>query len=313
MAILFPAEQAHAQQLISGTEPVVIDSVDVEGNVRQADLTIIAMGGLNRGSAYTIFDIQRATKTMWATGQFNDIRVRVEGDVGDGSVTLIWEVDETDLLRNVVITGLTSINPSSITDTTRLNAGFPYSPVAVADVETLIRAELTAKGIPFANIVERIERVPDRPKEIILYLDVEEGTRVTVADVSFSGNTVFTDSELRGAMSVQPEGFWWWKSGLYDQDRYDEDLQLGLPDFYAARGYLDFAVVGDSLIIDPVTGKTLLEISVSEGPQYRLRDFTIAGNSEFSTDELQRIFQPEQIGLFGGTDTGAGTSFRLEM
>ena len=121
MATFLPAEQAHAQQAI-GTEAVVIDSVDVEGNVRQDDLTIIAMGGLNRGSAYTIFDIQRATKTMWATGQFNDIRVRVEGDVGDGRVTLIWEVDEEDLLRNVVITGLTSINPSSITDTTRLNA-----------------------------------------------------------------------------------------------------------------------------------------------------------------------------------------------
>jgi len=90
-----------AAQAIETTSPrrnsgVVIDSVDVEGNVRLADLTIIAMGGLNRGSAYTIFDIQRGTKSMWATGQFNDIRVRVEGDVGDGNMTLIWEVEEKE-------------------------------------------------------------------------------------------------------------------------------------------------------------------------------------------------------------------------
>jgi outer membrane protein assembly factor BamA len=78
------------------SRPVVINSVDVEGNIRLADLAIIAMGGLDQGSAYTIFDIQRATKTMWATGQFNDIRVRAEGDVGDRSVTLIWEVDEKE-------------------------------------------------------------------------------------------------------------------------------------------------------------------------------------------------------------------------
>ena len=58
------------------------------------------------------------------------------------------------------------------------------------------------------------------------------------------------------------------------------------------------------MIIDPVTGKTRLEISVDEGPQYRLREFTIAGNSEFSTDELQRIFQSEESGLFGGSDSG---------
>jgi len=303
LATLLPATQVGAQQASASFDPVVIDSVDVEGNIRQADLTIIAMGGLNRGSAYTILDIQRGFKAMWATGQFKDIRVRVEGDVGSGTVTLVWEVDEQDLLQDVVVTGLTSVDSNDITDTTRVNAGFPYSPAAVGNVMAVIRSALSEKGIPFANIVERIERVPDRGKEIILYLDIEEGTQVTVADVTFSGNSVFTDAELRGAMSVQPEGFWWWKSGLYDREKYDEDLVMGLPGFYATGGYLDFAVVGDSLIIDPATGKTRLEIAVDEGGQYRLREFTIAGNNEFSTQQLQRIFRPEQGGLFGGPDS----------
>ena len=303
LATLLPAAQVGAQQASASFDPVVIDSVDVEGNIRQADLTIIAMGGLNRGSAYTILDIQRGFKAMWATGQFQDIRVRVEGDVGSGTVTLVWEVDEQDLLQDVVVTGLTSVDSNDITDTTRVNAGFPYSPAAVGDVMAVIRSALSEKGIPFANIVERIERVPDRGKEIILYLDIEEGTQVTVADVTFSGNSVFTDAELRGAMSVQPEGFWWWKSGLYDREKYDEDLVSGLPSFYANGGYLDFAVVGDSLIIDPATGKTRLEIAIDEGEQYRLREFTVAGNNEFSTQQLQRIFRPEQSGLFGVPDS----------
>ena len=303
LATLLPTTQAFAQQSGVGIEPVVIDSVDVEGNIRQADLTIIAFGGLNRGSAYTIFDIQRATKAMWATGHFKDIRVRVEGDIG-GQVTLIWEVDEQDLLRNVTITGLTSVDRGEVGDTTGLKAGFPYSPGAVIEAMAFIRSQLASEGIPFANIVERIERVPDRGKEIVLFLDVEEGTRVTVADVVFSGNTVFLDSDLRGAMSVRPEGFWWWRSGSYDREKFDEDLQVGLPDFYAARGYLDFTVLGDSLVIDPVTGKTRLEISVDEGQQYRLREFTIVGNSEFSAAELQRNLESERSGLFGGSDSG---------
>ena len=301
LATLFPAAQAYAQQPTEPIDPVVIDSVAVEGNIRQADLAIIDMGGLNRGSAYTIFDIQRATKSMWATGHFKDIRVRVEGDIGD-RVTLVWQVDEQDLLRNVAITGLTSVDRGEVGDTTGLTAGSPYSPSAVIDAKAFIRSELAAEGIPFTNIEERIERVPDRGKEIILYLDVEEGTRVTVADVTFSGNTVFTDSELRGAMSVQPEGFWWWRSGSYARESFDEDLQVGLPNFYAAEGYLDFEVSGDSLVIDPATGKTRLEISVDEGTQYFLREFTVSGNSEFSTADLQRTFQPERTGLFGGSD-----------
>ena len=302
LVALFPANQAHAQLASAPLEPVVIDSVDVSGNVRQADLTIMAMGGLIRGSAYTIFDIQRATKLMWATGQFKDIQVRVEGDIGD-RVTLVWVVDEQDLLRNVAITGLTSIDQGDVVSETGLQAGIPYSPEAVSEAMELIRTRLSEKGIPFANIAERVESVPDREKEIILFLDVEEGTRVTVADVTFSGNTLFTDAELRGAMSVQPEGFWWWRSGSYDRDRFDEDLEVGLPDFYAAGGFLDFEVVEDSLVTDPSTGKTRLEISVKEGEEYLLREFTITGNSQFSTAELQQTFQPERSGLFGGADS----------
>ena len=302
LVALFPANQAHAQLASAPLEPVVIDSVDVAGNLRQADLTIMAMGGLIRGSAYTIFDIQRATKLMWATGQFKDIQVRVEGDIGD-RVTLVWVVDEQDLLRNVAVTGLTSIDQGDVVSETGLQPGIPYSPEAVSEAMELIRTRLSEKGIPFANIAERVESVPDRQKEIILFLDVEEGTRVAVADVTFTGNTFFTDAELRGAMSVQSEGFWWWRSGSYDRDRFDEDLEVGLPDFYAAGGFLDFEVVEDSLVTDPSTGKTRLEISVKEGEEYLFREFTITGNSQFSTAELQQTFQPERSGLFGGADS----------
>ena len=44
--------------------PIVIDSIAVRGNLRQTDQTIVASGTLNPGSAYTIFDIQKATKSL---------------------------------------------------------------------------------------------------------------------------------------------------------------------------------------------------------------------------------------------------------
>ena len=301
-ASLCTVGRAHAQQPPTAPESVLVDSVAVEGNVRLADLPIISLGGLTPGVAYTIYDIQRAFKTMWASGQFDSISVRVDGLVGSGAVTLVWVVAEQDLLRNVSITGLTSIDSGEVGDTTGLVAGQPYSPAAVLKAKDFIRGELAAQGIPFANIEERVEPLVGRSKEIILFLDVEEGTRVTIADVAFNGNTVFSDGELRAAMSLQPEGFFWWRSGSYDRERFDEDLQVNLPSHYAAQGYLDFVVVGDSLIIDPTTGKTLVEVSVDEGVQYRLRNFSIAGNSEFPTADLEQVFQPERTGLFAGPE-----------
>ena len=296
LALVMAPPIAQAQQDMTGG-PILIDSVAVRGNVRLADLTIIAMASINRGTAYTIFDIQKATKELWASGQFWDITVHIEGNVGE-HVTLVWEVEEQDLMRNVVITGLVNADADEVRDTTGVRAGLPYSPGRVAEAKAFIRRRLASKGIPFADIVERTEPITNRDKEIILYLDVTEGTMITVADVVFTGNELFSDGELRGAMSVKPEGFWWWKSGSYDQERLDEDLRIHLPAYYAARGYLDFQALGDSLIIDPTTGKTRIQVTVEEGVEYHLADFSITGNREFPTERLERFFQPDETGLF---------------
>ena len=296
LALVMAPPIAQAQQDMTGG-PILIDSVAVRGNVRLADLTIIAMASINRGTAYTIFDIQKATKELWASGQFWDITAHIEGNVGE-HVTLVWEVEEQDLMRNVVITGLVNADADEVRDTTGVRAGLPYSPGRVAEAKEFIRRRLASKGIPFADIVERSEPITNRDKEIILYLDVTEGTMITVADVVFTGNELFSDGELRGAMSVKPEGFWWWKSGSYDQERLDEDLRIRLPAYYAARGYLDFQALGDSLIIDPTTGKTRIQVTVEEGVEYHLADFSITGNREFPTERLERFFQPDETGLF---------------
>ena len=88
-----PADDA-AEQVTADARAGVIDAVDVVGNIRQTDSTIIAMSGLEPGSTYTAADIARAKRSMFATGQFTDIRVRVAGD--GGVVTLIWEVNEQE-------------------------------------------------------------------------------------------------------------------------------------------------------------------------------------------------------------------------
>lgn len=289
-----------------GAGPIVIDSIAVHGNVRQEDGTIIASGTLDPGTAYTIFDIQKGTKALWSTGQFRDITVHVEGELGE-KVTLVWDVEEEDLMRNVGILGLENLDPEQVMDTTALKPGQPFSRTAVAEAKQFIRSELASKGIPFVNIEERIEKISGREKEILFFLEVEEGSKVTIADILVRGNTTFTTDELRGAMAVKEEGFPWWRGGVYDGDKLSQDLTQNLPNFYATRGHLDFGVIKDSLVIDPSSGKTRLEITVDEGVAYHLNSFSITGNSEFSQEELARRFfgidnglvsDPEQLPVF---------------
>ncbi len=289
------------QEILGG--PVLVDSVAILGNVRQDDATILAIAGLSAGNTYTIFDIQGATKRLWASGQFLDIKVSALGTIGQ-SVTLVIDVEEADLLRDIVIEGLEHVSTSAVRETADLRPGVPFSPAKLHVARRFIRDELAGEGIPFARIDDRIEPVSNRPKEVVLFLDIVEGTRITVARVTFTGNEVFTDDELRGAMQINQEGFWWWKLGSYDRVSFEQDLRVNLPERYASRGYLDFQVLRDSLIIDEETGKTRIEIEVIEGEQYFINDFTISGNAQFTTVDLEGYFSRRGGGLFSRIGLG---------
>ena len=53
---------------------------------------------------------------------------------------------------------------------------------------------------------------------------------------------------LRGALKTQKEGFLWLHPGKFDRARWEEDLGTRLPEFYGSNGYIDFSVVGDSMV-----------------------------------------------------------------
>lgn len=281
-----------------------VDSVLVEGNRRVEASSITTIFGIQPGSEISYREIQVGVKSLVNTGQFRDVTVRARGPAT--GLTLVVAVDEHPLVRRVTIEGLEHASERTVRDTTRLRAGFPYSPQRVLDAEAFIRSQLAAKGIPFVSIEERRVDVPDRPGEIDLYLDVTEGQRVTVAEMIFHGNDRLSDGQLRGAMTTRPEGFWWFRSGTYDDERFRADLRESLPTVYRRHGMLDFQVLSDTLVIDPNTGKARVEVTVDEGPQYRLASFNIEGNNRFPDEELERLFRRSEGGLLRGLGIGRG-------
>lgn len=285
--------------------PVTLDSISVEGNVRLPESTVIATAGLRPGARVTYQDIQRSLKTLWATEQFRDITARTESQAGE-PVHLVIEVVEQDLVRRVSIQGLEHLDPTEVRDTTGLEGGRPYSPQKVARARRYIREQLQDQGIPFASIEENLLPIPGREGEVELVLDVEEGNRVTIAEIAFRGNRAMSRDQLIGALESKPEGFWWFREGQYDPERFRSDLEASLPQFYSSRGYLDFEVVDDTLVVDPETGKARIEVTLDEGRQYRIADFVVEGNRQFPTSRLESFFQEETGGLLQSLGLSGG-------
>jgi outer membrane protein insertion porin family len=274
----------------------VVEAVEVRGAERLGPESVRTAAGIRPGAVLSGTAVQELILRLFATRQYESVQVYVRGaDRGRG--TLVVEVRERPLLAEVRFEGLRSLSASTVRDSAGLRTGAPLDPQAVASARKLVRDMLASRGVQLVSIDTSLAVLPEGGYR--LTFDVREGNRLTIAEVAFTGNEAFPDATLAGVMRTRPEGFLWFRTGRFDRETFARDLRENLPAFYGSRGYIDFAVVGDTLIVDPESGKARLVVEVSEGPQYRLGEFNVQGHSRFPTETLASMFTTQRRSVLG--------------
>ena len=264
-----------------------LDSIAVVGNRRVSRNAIVQASGLALGRTLSYRDIQRAIQDLYATGQFDDLRVAADTAPGGMSV-LVVVVHERPVLLKWTVRGVTHLAERTVKDKVDLPEGRPLDPASVERARGRIDSVYRSAGFYLAH-VRALRVYGNDSTQVRVVFDVDEGRRVAISRIVFEGNAHFKAKTLAGQMKTQPEGFWWFKSGEYDDDKVSADLTERLPKFYGERGYVDFQVLGDSLIVNDTTGKATLVVKVSEGEPYRIGGVEIVGNRRFSTEDVQRF------------------------
>ncbi len=295
-----PAAPAAAPQASA-----VIDSVLVRGSRRVTEPAIRATSGLRPGATVRSTDVQAAIRRLMATGNFESVEILSRGEP-PAPVTLVLQVTERPLVASVDFRGLESVSAKTVRDTVGIKENQPLNPAQVVRTEEMIRDLLAKQGLQVASIDTSLTPVREPAGAYRLTFNVREGNRLALADIDFRGNTAFADDALQDAMKTKEEGFLWFRSGKFDRETFRTDLRERLPKFYGERGYIDFAVLSDTLIVDPQSGKSRLQVEVSEGPQYRLGEFRIEGNSRFPTEEVRRLYTVERRSVLGLPFGGGG-------
>jgi outer membrane protein insertion porin family len=288
VVLALPAPRAAcAQGGLAAPPSVAPDSIVVLGLRRLDRAQVLGQTGLTPGRPLGYRDVHRAIQAHYATGQYDD--VRIDEAVADGRKLLIVRLRERPILIKWAVRGVNKLSEGSVKDKVQLAEGRPIDPAAVARARGRIDSLYRAQGYYLAQVKALHVYEADSARVRVIF-DVDEGRRVAIARVAFQGNTHFPTGALVSAMKTRPEGFWWFRSGEYDDEKLRADLQERLPRFYGDRGYVDFQVLGDTLVVDDTTGKATLLVRVSEGEPYRVGTFEIVGNRRFSTEELEQLF-----------------------
>ena len=298
LSLVAPALLAQRpQQSQQPQEVFKILGISVEGNALSDPSAIIANSGLRIGEDITVpgDQVSQALRKLWSLRIFEDVQVAVDRKIGNG-VYLVIRVKEHPRFERAVIRGADGVDEDDIQKKISLVRGQVFAPQEVVRIRKQVLALYESEGYLLARVEVRTVPADSVQNRVIVEVDIEEGKESEVESTRFEGNSMFVDSELRGAMDNTSETQWWkfWSSANLDRKKYDDDKNL-IVRFYQKNGFRDAQVLSDSLAYSEDRRKAFIVIRVYEGPQYRVRRITWTGNAVYSAAELN-----ERLGVQPG-------------
>ncbi len=178
-----------------------VDSITVEGNARLSSEQIATAAGIVLGTEVTFRDVQRSIRSLFATGQFDS--VRVEQRTADGKVVLVFVVAERPILRGWDLTGPRAIPAREVRDRVTLVSGRPLDRAALAKSAFAIDSMYRNAGYYGVQVSTTTDEVEDG---VHVTFDVREGNRIVISQVLVDGNAHYSDQDVVGRDCVEAGG-----------------------------------------------------------------------------------------------------------
>jgi len=151
-----------------------------------------------------------------------------------------------------------------------------------------IRKRYREAGYADVDITVKTERVTENDIAVKrLQVIITESARSIVSDIIFSGNTVFSDEELKEQMTTRLPG--WLNDGAYVQEFIEQDV-LVIKSRYHEKGYLN-PEVERSIQFEPDTSNLQVVLHIREGLQTNVIDVQVEGLTSIPLTEITEVMQ----------------------
>ncbi len=319
-----PDQQRQDQQ-----PPAVVDRIIFLGNRRIRSDTLKARIFSREGDPYNEETLRRDFQALWNTQFFEDVKLRVEDSPdGPNHKNIIFDVKERPVIRRIRYDGIHSVSESDILDRFKerkvgLTVESQFDPTRIKKAEVVLKDLLGEHGRQFAKVTPQYERIASS-NAVILVFKIEEGPKVKVGHIKFTGNHAFSDRKLIRAMRHdRPYSIPLYFTDIsvltktYDREKLNEDLEVGVRGLYQDNGYFK-ASVGDPVLenIDtkgyrlgvPLTGRTHgkavnITIPIEEGERYKMGTLKIVSADpdkalSLKVEALKSIFPLKENDVF---------------
>lgn len=297
IAGVFSADKAMAQidevNVIdySDKQEYEIAGIEIIGAENRDRNAIKSIAALKEGQKIVIpsTDIPKAIKALMKLRLFDDVQI-IKDRVEDNMVFLKIILVERPTLSRYSYSGVKRSQHEDLNDIlkTILNKGGIVTEAQKNLAKSKLEEHFKEKGR--MDAVVTIKEVKDELKDnsVRLVFDVNEGKKIKVEDISFSGIDKVTSRKLRKKMGNTKRKCTWFKKSKLINDDYKEDKK-SIIDYYNTLGFRDAVIVNDSIWRDEETGNIRIHMDIDEGNRYYFRNISWKGNSLYTDDQLNSI------------------------
>ena len=232
--------------------------------------------------------ISNAISRLWSQRFFSDVKIgaEIEGDSLDLEVFL----KERPRVYNWEFEGISKGKKKDLLEKLKLKRGSELSDYVIDKNKKLIHNYWAEKGFRNTEVDVRIDNDTLRPGQAVtVTFLINRKEKVKIGKINFVGNEQFNDKRLRRTFKkTHQKSINFFKGTKLNENDYEADKEL-LIDFYNSRGYRNATIIRDSIY--PINEKRLgIDLEVSEGNKYYIRNVSWVGNSVYETEGLQQMF-----------------------
>jgi len=265
------------------TEQVRITGINVTGNRRVAEGTVLSYLPVQIGDVVSQGGLSQSLERLFATNLFKDIKLDLDGSVL--TVTIV----ENPIINRVNIEGNDVITDERLLEIIDVQPRRIYNRQVALDAAAKLLDVYRASG-RFAAVVEpKIIELDENRVDLVF--EVDEGPLIKINSIVFSGNQNFSDRAL-GQAIVSREQRWWaflTPNDKYDEGRLDYDVRL-LRQYYLSRGYADINVSRARGGLLPDRSGFAITFLIDEGVRYKVNNIDMTSEIEnIDLDSLKSL------------------------
>jgi len=242
----------------------IVKKVEITGNERISNETIIIFGDVTLGKDYKKSDINLLIKKLYETTFFSTISV----DLINNKLSII--VAENPIINSIVLEGEKANKfKEKIKEIASLKEKGSFLEHRVKNDVNLIKSFYRALGYYFVKIDADIEKLIKNKVNIVYRID--KGEKAKIAKIYFLGDKKIREKKLRDIITSQEDRFWKFisRTVYLNKERIELDKRL-LKSYYRNKGFYEVDVKSTNVEYSEGLG-FVLTYNINAGPRYKFK------------------------------------------